>query len=354
MSIYINGLSTISPQPTFNTNSFLSEIIKHNVKFLVVEKPNYKEFINPKLLRRMSKIIRMGVATANMAMQEAEIDNPDAIITGTGLGCIVDTEKFLNSILENKETLLTPTSFILSTHNTIGAQIAVMLGCNNYNYTYVHSAVSFESSLIDAIMHFDENTAENILVGGIDELTEENYNTKRNSGIWKNKECNIQSLFNSNTKGCIPGESSTFASLSITKKDSTYGELVDVHTVFEADNNELDKELKEFLAKNQTNINDVDTLLLGINGDTDYDQSYLDFAERNFQNPNLVSYKNICGEHDSASAFAFWTAAKIIKHQEIPEIINYKKNSNSNYKNILIYHYNFMYRNNHAFTLLKR
>jgi len=354
MSIYINGISSISPQPTFNTHQFLTEIIEHQSKYIVVEKPNYKEFINPKLLRRMSKIIRMGVATANMAMQEAKIDNPDAIITGTGLGCIVDTEKFLNTMLENKETLLTPTSFILSTHNTVGAQIAVMLGCNNYNYTYVHSAVSFESSLIDAIMHFEDQTAKHILVGGIDELTEENYNTKLNSGIWKNEAIKISDLYKHKSEGCIPGESSTFTVLSSQKTESTYAELVDVHTVFEANDEEIDKELYYFLERNHLSTEDIDVVLLGINGDADYDQSYLDFAHRHFSNQHLLSYKNICGEHDSASAFAFWTASKMLKHQHVPEIVEYKKGKSQNLENVLIYHYNFMHRNNHAFTLLKR
>ena len=52
---------------------------------------------------------------------------PDAIITGTGLGCLEDTEKFLTAMVTNKEEFLTPTSFIQSTHNTVSAQIALLL-----------------------------------------------------------------------------------------------------------------------------------------------------------------------------------------------------------------------------------
>jgi len=353
MSIYINGISSISPQKTFDTNDFLSDIIEHKTSFLVVEKPNYKSFINPKLLRRMSKIIRMGVATANMALKEANVENPDAIITGTGLGCVIDTEKFLNALLENKETLLTPTSFILSTHNTVGAQIAVMLGCNNYNYTYVHSAISFENSLIDAIMHFEDQTVSNILVGGIDELNDSDKEFKLNSGIRKTEEYPITELFDTKTKGCVLGESATFANLSDTKTESTYAQLIDVHTVFEANTTEIDQELNAFLSKNNLKKEDIDTLILGVNGDKDYDKSYFDFSKRNFPNSQLVAYKNICGEHDSASAFAFWVASKLIKHQEVPSIIKLNNNQ-TYYKTVLIYHYNFMHRNNHAFTLLRK
>lgn len=354
MNIYINGISSISPQNTFSSHSFLSDINDHNVHFLEIEKPDYKDFIDPKLLRRMSKIIRMGVASANKAMQEAGINNPDAIITGTGLGCIVDTEKFLNSMLENNESLLTPTSFILSTHNTVSAQIAVMLGCKNYNFTYVHSAVSFENALLDAIMHFQDQEAHQILVGGIDEITEENYNTKKNSAIWKAEITNISQLFKSKTKGCIPGESSSFACLSDEKTENTYAELVDTHTIFQANTTEIDQELSDFLKRNHVKSSEIDVLIAGLNGDVDYDQTYLDFAERNLSNSDVVTYKNICGEHDSASAFAFWLGSKILKSQSVPEIVSLKHHSKNSIRYALIYHYNFMHKNNHAFTLLKK
>ena len=38
-----------------------------------------------------------------MALKEANVSSIDAIITGTGMGCIEDSEKFLKSILDNKE-----------------------------------------------------------------------------------------------------------------------------------------------------------------------------------------------------------------------------------------------------------
>jgi 3-oxoacyl-(acyl-carrier-protein) synthase len=354
MNIYINGISAISPQNTFENSSFLEEIENHERLFLEIITPNYKAFINPKQLRRMSKIIRMGVASGNMALQNAKVENPDAIITGTGLGCIVDTEKFLNSLLENKEQLLTPTSFILSTHNTISAQIAVMLTCNNYNYTYVHSSVSFENALLDAHMHFSEGKMKNILVGGIDEITEENYNTKINSQIWKTEAPTIKQLYQTNSAGCIPGESSSFAVLSTEKTESSLAQFKDVHTVFQASEQELTEELDAFLEKNQLKRDDIDLLVLGMNGDARYDQSYMEFAQNNCPNASIASFKNICGEHDSASAFAFWVAAKIAKEQNIPEIILQKTGTKKDYQNILIYHYNFMHCNNHAFTLITK
>ncbi|MBN2668290.1 MAG: beta-ketoacyl synthase chain length factor [Bacteroidales bacterium] len=353
MPIYINGLSSITPQNTFENNAFLDQIIDHNQLFLEIQKPEYKNFINPKLLRRMSKIIRMGVTTGMAALKEAGVENPDAIITGTGLGCIEDTEKFLNALLENNEQLLTPTSFILSTHNTVSAQIAVMLGCNNYNYTYVHSAVSFENSLVDAIMHFQEGQMHNILVGGIDEITQENYDTKVYSGIWKKEASSILNLFDYQTQGCIPGESATFAVLSNIENNNSYGQLIDVHTFFEGDLSIVETELETFLKIQNIALKDIDVLLAGINGDAHYDQMYYDLHESKLSHTALVSFKNVCGENDSSSAFAFWVAAKIAKHQNIPEFISIKDSNKTSFRYILIYHYNFIHRNNHAFSLIR-
>ena len=78
-SIYIRSAACISPKTT--------------------GEPDYKAFIDPKALRRMSRIIRMGVAAARACLQEASLATPDAIVTGTGYGCLEDTGLFLTSML---------------------------------------------------------------------------------------------------------------------------------------------------------------------------------------------------------------------------------------------------------------
>ena len=152
MKAYINGVGSISAQHTSNSQSFLNDIVYSESNSLKAIEPDYKAFINPTLIRRMGRIIKMGVTAAQICLKDAGVEMPDAIITGTGLGCIEDTEKFLTAIIENKEQFLTPTSFIQSTHNTVGGQIALLLKCNNYNFTYVHRGFSFETCVLDALM----------------------------------------------------------------------------------------------------------------------------------------------------------------------------------------------------------
>ena len=352
MEVYINGISAISPQNTYDNSMFLEDITEYTEEFLTIIKPDYKEFITPKLLRRMSKIIRMGVVSARKAMQEANIENPDAIIVGTGLGCMVDTEKFLNKMIENKETLLTPTSFIQSTHNTVGAQIAVMISCNNYNMTYVNQNISFETSLLDAVMMFEEGRANNILVGGIDEITEENYKLKSRVGAWKTEPISNLELHNSNTKGSLSGEGSTFALLSNNKTETSYAKFIDVLTIYKADEEKLKNKLSEFLENNNLNITDIDIVITGNNGDSEDGIFYNNFVGSNLPHSTQVVYKHLVGEYYSASAFAFWLASKILKTKSIPNSVNINNKKTDNFRNVLLFNYDSFYNNNYSFMLL--
>ncbi len=129
--------------------------------------PNYKDYIEGGLLRRMSKILRMSVACAKDSLQQAKLDQPDSIVVGTGLGCLQDTEKFLNTFL-TVEGLLPPTSFIQSTHNTIAGQISLSIGNHGYNMTHTQNTLSFEHALIDTELLLQESDYQ-VLVGAADE-----------------------------------------------------------------------------------------------------------------------------------------------------------------------------------------
>ena len=105
------------------------------------------------LRRRMSHVVKSGVAAGIESLLEFGARAPiDAIITATGLGCIADSEKFLDGLIAGDETMLNPTPFIQSTFNTVGAQIALLRGLHCYNTTYAHRWTSFENALTDAAL----------------------------------------------------------------------------------------------------------------------------------------------------------------------------------------------------------
>ncbi|WP_031530112.1 beta-ketoacyl synthase chain length factor [Dyadobacter crusticola] len=163
---YISAASTISHQPTFGNAGFSGSISALQADTSLIT-PDFKAYIDAGLLRRMSKILRMSVACAKDCIAQAHIEQPDAIIVGTGLGCLQDTEKFLNTSL-TVEGLLPPTSFIQSTHNTMAGQISLSISNHGYNMTHTQNTLSFEHALLDGILLLNDGESD-ILVGAADE-----------------------------------------------------------------------------------------------------------------------------------------------------------------------------------------
>ena len=352
MNLYINGISAISPQDTFNSNDFLSSPVDYNDRILKCVTPNYKEYINPRQLRRMSAVVKMGIATAKQALAEASVELPDAIVTGTGMGCEADTEKFLDSIVANNESLLTPTAFIQSTHNTVASQIALNLSCNNYNMTYVNRNGAFESALIDAAILANEGK-NNILAGGLDEMTKRYHYQRDLKNFWKKEEIASLSLFDSKTSGTLAGEGSVFAVLSNQKTSNYYARLIDVASFIDIGKAELSQELNKLLQKHNISQKEIDVVITGNTGNYESDKFIDEFVNTNLQYSVQLTYKHLTGEYDTASAFAFWLAANILKKQTIPKVTIYKSKPIDKIKYVLIYNYHYYFKNNHNFILLK-
>lgn len=349
---YINGVGCISTQKTFDTVFLEEAVINNSENVLLIVSPVYKDYISPAAARRMAKGVKNGIVASALAMKDANVENVDAIITGTGLGCIEDSEKFLKNILDNNEEFLTPTSFIQSTHNTVGAQIALSLQCKGYNFTYVNGAVSFESAILDAKMQIEEEEANSILVGGVDENGEYTLSLFKLAGRIK-KESDLPSeILNSNSSGVIYGEGASFFVLENERKANTYAEILDVEIVNSLEENEIETALISFLKTNNLEIADLDAVVLGFDGNADSDFFYQNLSENTFAETPQLYYKHLSGAYDTASAFALWMASKVIKTQEILEIIKVNSVSKSAYNTILLY--NQVNGKNHSFTLLSK
>lgn len=130
-----------------------------------------KDFITPMEARRMGKLLKAATLTSLTVLKEACVEIPDAIITATSYGMMENSEKFLEEMLENRESLLKPTLFMQSTHNTIGSSVAIRLCCHGYNITYCQGERSLEWGMKDAVRLIQSGRAETVLVGCHDEST---------------------------------------------------------------------------------------------------------------------------------------------------------------------------------------
>lgn len=130
-----------------------------------------KDFITPMEARRMGKLLKAATLTSLTVLKEACVEIPDAIITATSNGMVENSEKFLEEMIENRESLLKPTLFMQSTHNTIGSSVAIRLCCHGYNITYCQGERSLEWGMKDAVRLIQTGRAETVLVGCHDEST---------------------------------------------------------------------------------------------------------------------------------------------------------------------------------------
>lgn len=335
--IYIYSAVCISAQSTFESENIHTEFKEVKEKKAKAIHPNYKEYISPIALRRMATGVKMGVAAANKVLQNANIQQVDAILTGTGMGCIEDTEKFLNAMLTNDEAFLTPTSFIKSTHNTVGAQIALGLHCKAYNNCYVHGALSFESALLDAQLLIQQDEANHILVGGVDELGNEFVDS-------------VRMMENKLTNGIkVPlGEGVSFFVLSSEYKKNCV-KLLNIESFSTISKDSIVAKMNTFLIKNNLNHSEIDILILGNNGDK-YD-TYYEKVISSFPNQTIpIAYKHLSGEFYTASAFGLYLAHEILKSQQIPEGLIKNHTSKKFIKTILLY--NQFKGRDHGFVLL--
>jgi len=320
--VYINGLASISIQE--QTRNFTVESLK-KIEQGVNEayQPSYKELIAPAMVRRMAKGVKMGIYTAHMALEEAQLKVPQAIITGTGLGCLVDSEKFLELLLDNNESYLTPTSFIQSTHNTVGGQIALHLGCKGYNFTYVHQNSSFESALLDGFLQIKAAEVDHALIGGIDENGKTTIINQQLAGIVNTTETVFKTGINT-------AEGATFFVLDQQHTPSSYAELVDIHI------SNTKTSLAVFLKHHNLTANDIDVVFVG-SCDLPVDGDYFDEVKQALNQAEIVTYKEYVGHHHTSSSFGLLLAAERMKREDgITYILLYNQFQGKDHSFILL------------------
>ena len=334
---YVNGSGIISPQLTYDDQQFLETIQEYQSNVLTCVTPDFKAYIIPIQLRRLSRMLRIGLSAATMCMRNANMPKIDGVIVGTGYGFLIDTAKFLEEVLGQDEKHVAPTHFMQSTYNTLAGLVALSIKCTGYNNTHVNKGFAFEGALHDAMMQLNENDAFNFLVGSYDEADPVQYTINSRVKHYKKEFINSLNLFESTTEGTIQGEGSAFFSLSAIPTETTSCSLVDLRMVFKPeDEKELNDSLNQFLSANELSVEDVDVIVSGASGDVTNDKLINTLCEKLNSVPQ-IRFKHLTGEYCTASSFAFWLGASILKNQWIPEAVKVNANqSPSSVKRVLI------------------
>lgn len=318
--IYIHGSGCVSIQPTFEVEYFFDALTSYSQNPIPALDPDYKAFIPALQLRRMNKSMRMAIFASKLAMQQAGITTVDAVITGSGLGCLRDSERFVESLRAEEGLSLNPTPFIQSTHNMAAAALALSLGCKGYNMTYVNNANSFESALLDGMIYLMEHPSARILLGGVDELGERTTQFWDLAGYLKRDPVLLPlSLTEQSTPGEIASEGATFFVASQEPGAHALGKIRAVETRLETENPETF--INDFLQRNGVATETLDAVVLGYNGDSRYDKIYRILGESSFAGLPQVAFKHVLGEYDTVVAAALFLAFGIFQHQHIPQFL---------------------------------
>lgn len=350
-AVYINSASCISVQDTLNENILQNLTPGSSSNIIKAIEPNYKEFIPPAMIRRMSKTVKMSSVASHYALKEAGIEKPDAIIVGTGMGCSQDSEKFLKNVIDNHEEFLTPTFFIQSTHNTVAGQIALGLQCHAYNFTYVNTSSSLEFSLLDAQLQINDGEAENVLVGSTDEQTDRTMELYCLNNTIKKETDLPADYLHTTTNGVIWGEGASFFVIGKDKTENSYAKLKNIQISNKVELNEVKDFIQNFLVQNNLSTHDIDAVILGFSGDAQSDMYYTKAMEL-FPDSAQLYYKHLSGEFNTASGFSTFMACHILKEQQIPEIMMINAEKKESIKNILLY--NHLAGHDHSLVLLEK
>ena len=328
-TVYVLSAKQISIQQPLS-EEWMQDPVHYDVPFVRSADPSFKDYVSPIEARRMGKILKRALATSKEALKAAEMDTVDAVITGTGYGCIENTEFFLDALSNEGEQLLKPTYFMQSTHNTISSLVAIQTKNHGYNVTYAHKGISFDSALQDAWWQFQLGKIDSALVGGHDEMTETFYHILKKGGVMGHDE-----------ERC--GEAAVSVVLGSALRQAQGPQPLCRLTGFKmlhqpTMNTQMDA-LATTLQAAGKSLADVDYILTGLSGNHSNDEAYLNEAKTLFGDKPLLRYKHLFGESFTASGLGFYVAAQCIKAGRIPAalFVNPTEASDRQPKCIMLY-----------------
>ena len=339
--VYISTIKQISAQQPL-VDDWFEQPVFYSEPYVRAVEPDYKQYFTPNEARRLGKILKRALLVSREAMKESGVTNPDAIITGTGLGCIENTEIFLDKLVREGEELLNPTHFMQSTHNTISSLVAIDAKCHAYNTTYAHKGISFECALQDAFLQMQSGKIQTALVGAHDEMTPIYFTFLKKAG------------YVGKPNQIFAGETAVAVMLSTEKTETALCKIEMLEKIYTgACHCRFNPQSPEIMKLQiNTKMTDIDCIMIGTNGVEENDKIYFENCANLFPSIPLLQYKNIFGESYTASALGVYAAAVCLQKGAIPEHLFIGAPRKLPLRKILCY--NHFEGKNHTFILLSR
>lgn len=329
--LYVSAAQAISIQQPLSAEG-VWEPKHYNQPYVRCMEPRFADYIPPMESRRMSPVVKRAITTALACVRQSGTTAPDAIVMGTGLGCISHTEKFFSAMLAGGEAMLPPSAFIQSTHNTIASQIAIRLGNHGFNNTHVQKGISFESALHEVFVLCQLGELHSALVGGHDELTPLCFDLARHHGYWRSEISDTLYIQRKPADGTFGSEGSACFMLS------DEGGNVSIDNVeIGYDSHDYRQAIKTFLRNSGAELGQVDVVMTGRDGDQTNDAIYHEVLEGT--GLREAYYKNLCGAYETASAYGLFTAIQCVLHHCVPPHLTFTDHAVENVRRILLFNH---------------
>lgn len=336
--VYILDARQISIQKPLS-EEWMEAPVLHEGRHASVIDPDYKQYLPANLSRRLGKLLKRAMLTSRQLMEATAIPCPDAILTGTGFGCVENTEIFLEAMTYEGEECLKPTCFMQSTHNTIGSMIAIDSHCHGYNTTYTNRGTSCECALADAYDRIRHGLISNALVGGYDEITPHYFN--------------MLSRINylGDSSGTLCGEAAVSMMLAGSAEGhSPLCRMDAIEMRFAPSLDDLDEALQSLLATASCSLSDIDAVMTGISGNEENDEVCRSVCKALFPDIHILMYKHIFGEIRTAAGLGIYAAAVCLKQGRIPDFLSVEGRKHGEVSRIIFH--NHCENRSHSLILL--
>ncbi len=255
--------------------------------------------LTPNQRRRLSRLQQMAIITARHS------HSPDpaqrvTIAIGTGLGCLEDAGTFIENLVAKDEREPMPTRFPNSVHNSPAGQVAIDQVAHGMNSAPTAGETTFESALWQGICQLATDEADHALVGAADEMDKYLLSIGQRWGAWN--------------ETILPGEGAVVVSLA--GADKIASPLARVTRLkLGRYRRPFDAQIEAEWIAAAVDLSKVAVLLSGAKGfrqlEPRYDAVAAALSKLAGRPLEHQTYKQLCGEFHSASAFGFSVAVNL-------------------------------------------
>jgi 3-oxoacyl-[acyl-carrier-protein] synthase II len=167
---------------------------------------NPRDFISPMKMRRMNVLSRLTVASAKMALDDAEGVDPatTGVAIGTAFGPVQTSVDYMREYVEKGASLAPPQLFAESVANAPGSHVAIEWGLRGFNVTMTQRESSALAAAMYGASQIVKGSVSAVVIGGVEEVNEMIFSVLDRFGTLGND----SRPFDRCRNGLVPGEGS--------------------------------------------------------------------------------------------------------------------------------------------------